>query len=155
MSPDRKLHPWVYEELIYPFQHHKNTTQNATHTSNHDKKNGNPLNLNQLVSEPTPGTPISINKYNYCPVFSNSNYRYIAHPIKKTITQVQLSSPEHQQHKNTINVKYICFPKENLFSETVRCDLQATKFTKVYKRLGELHVGLLGLIFFYTAQKNL
>lgn len=80
----------------------------------------------------------------------------MAHPIKKTITQVQLSSPEHQQHKNTINVKYICFPKENnLFSETVRYDFQATKFTKVYKRLGELHVGLLGLIFFYTAQTNL
>ena len=144
------------KELIYPFQHHRNTKQNATHTSNHDKKNGNPLNLNQLVSGPTPGTPISINKYDYCPVFSNSNYRYMAHPIKKTITQVQLSSPEHQQHKNTINVKYICFPKgNNLFSETVRYDFQATKFTKVYKRLGELHVGLLGLIFFYTAQTNL
>ena len=113
------------------------------------------LNLNQLVSEPTPGTPISVNKYNYCPVFSNSNYQYMAHPIRKTITQVQLSSPEHQQHTNTINVKYICFPKENLFSETVRCDFQATKFTKVYKRLGELHVGPLGLIFFYTAQTNL
>lgn len=79
----------------------------------------------------------------------------MAHPIKKTITQVQPSSPEHQQHKNTINVKYICFPKENLFSETVRYDFQATKFTKVYKRLGKLHVGLLGLIFLYTAQTNL
>ena len=84
-SPDKKLHHWVYEELIYPFQHHRNIKQNATHTSNHDKKNGNPLNLNQLVSGPTPGTPISINKYDYCPVFSNSNYRYMAHPIKKKL----------------------------------------------------------------------